>query len=82
MLVGPSNREMIRVSYSQNYKTAISDKIACWEGEQFPNTRSVSVASNTPSGRGCGVVNVAPPPIRYQPLLKLERQNLDGRWML
>ena len=22
--------------YNQNYKTAISDKITCWEGEQFP----------------------------------------------
>ena len=27
---------LIRTSYSQNYKTAISDKITCWEGEQFP----------------------------------------------
>ena len=26
----------IRVSYIPNYKTAISDKITCWEGEQFP----------------------------------------------
>ena len=24
------------VSYSQNYKTVISDKITFWEGEQFP----------------------------------------------
>ena len=34
-LVGPSNL-LARVSYSQNYKTLISDKISCWEGEQFP----------------------------------------------
>ena len=34
-LVGPWNL-LIRVSYSQNYKIVISDKIACWEGEQFP----------------------------------------------
>ena len=27
---------LIGVSYGQNYKTAISDKITCWEGEQFP----------------------------------------------
>ena len=27
---------LIRISYRQNYKTAMSDKISCWEGEQFP----------------------------------------------
>ena len=34
-LVGPWNL-LIRVYYSQNYKIAISDKVTCWEGEQFP----------------------------------------------
>ena len=34
-LVGPWNFR-IRVSYTLNYKTAISDNIPCWEGEQFP----------------------------------------------
>ena len=34
-LVGPWNL-LIRVSYSPNYKTVISGKITCWEGEQFP----------------------------------------------
>ena len=33
-LVGPWNLR-IRVSYIPNYKTAISDKITCWEGEQL-----------------------------------------------
>ena len=33
-LVGPWNLR-IRVPYIPNYKTAISYKIACWEGEQF-----------------------------------------------
>ena len=27
---------LMKVSYSQNYKSVISDKITCWEGEQFP----------------------------------------------
>ena len=34
-LVGQWNL-WIRVSYLPNYKAAISDKITCWEGEQFP----------------------------------------------
>ena len=34
-LVWPWNLR-IRVSYIPNYKTAISDKITCWKGEQFP----------------------------------------------
>ena len=38
-LVGPWNFR-ISVSYIPNYKPAISDKITCWEGEQFPLTFS------------------------------------------
>ena len=34
-IVGPWNLR-IRVSYIPNYKTAISAKIICWEGEQLP----------------------------------------------
>ena len=43
-LLGPWNL-LIRVSHSQNYKTAISDKITCWEGEQFPLKDSRPTAS-------------------------------------
>ena len=32
----------IRVSYIPNYKTAISDKITCWEVEQFPLKKTLS----------------------------------------
>ena len=30
----------IRVSYIPNYINAISDKITCWEGEQFPSSET------------------------------------------
>ena len=39
---------MIGVSYSQNYKTAISDKITFWEGEQFPLTLAVTGGETQP----------------------------------
>ena len=38
-VVGPC-KLLIRVSYSQNYKTVISDKITCWKGEEFPLTHA------------------------------------------
>ena len=41
-LVGPWNLR-IRVSYIPNYKIAISDKITCWEGEQFPLRKKLSL---------------------------------------
>ena len=41
----------IRVSCIPNYKTAISDKITCWEGEQFPLKRINTSPLYTAGGR-------------------------------
>ena len=56
------------VSYIPNYKTAISDKITCWEGEQFPLTRAEPVLGAERTGLG-GVLELGTPPPRLTRLL-------------
>ena len=48
-LVGPWNLR-IRVLYIPYYKTAISDKILCWEEEQFPLRRNMIIQLARSSG--------------------------------
>ena len=47
-LVGPWNLRIRVVSYIPNYKTAMSVKITCWEGEQFPLKRSPRIVTCIP----------------------------------
>ena len=86
-LVGPSNL-WIRVSCVPNYITAISDKIACWEGEQFllssTTCRPIKLELKSFQNDGILFVSTCPPKsndIRYA-IIFTKISNLKNLMML